>query len=165
MADYSSRTVRLAATASSEAQALRTLAGVFTARRIRTMDRKDRARLAHAVDEHLREFQHSMAQLGQNLDQLGYALPSPAAEPPPDARSWEELAVLLEQHGVRIDYLASGLFAGLDLPGLDAGSAWSELCKIHHQSQSLLRTAGDLILAAWRQNETQAFRTTRQGKE
>ncbi|HEU0140579.1 MAG TPA: hypothetical protein VFQ79_12730 [Bryobacteraceae bacterium] len=160
MADYSSQTVRLAGIAHQEAQALRTLATVFTAHRIEAMKPEDRVRFLRLVEEHLQELRHGLTQLGQLLDQLDYDASTAAMEPAPVMGHWEQSGVLLERQTARMDYLIGGLFAGLDLGGVDAGIAWRELRELHQQSLELYRTMDVIARAGWDPDRLKDFGLT-----
>lgn len=149
MADFSSRAVRLAGAAIAEVQALRMLNAVFTPRRVDAMRTADRARLIHIVEEHLEEYRQNIARLGllcERLDQ--FTPPSSGEEEPPPARTgnW---ALQLERDTARLDFLTGGLFAGLDLPGLDADAAWTELRRLQSRLETWLRTDAAAVTAAW----------------
>ena len=140
MNEFSNQAVLLAATARWEAQALRRLADAFPAHRLRTMTLSGRARLNEIVEEHHRELESSFAQLGRLLDRL--ANPGEDLEDPPPVlpSGWPEGCGALDYEAARMDYLVSGLFAGLDLKGKDAAGAWRELRQAHVRALLLLRS-------------------------
>jgi hypothetical protein len=62
-------------------------------------------------------------------------------DPPPASSSgWTEGCGALDYEAARMDYLVSGLFAGLDLKGKDATGAWRELRQAHGRALLLLRS-------------------------
>ena len=141
MNEFSNQAVLLAATARWEAQALRKLASGFTGRRLRGMTPASRARIHSIIEEHRRDMEVMLSQLGRLLgrieepgEELGVPLPA-------DFSGWTEGCGLLDQEASRMDYLANGLFAGLDLPGKDAAQAWRELRQAQARSLLLLSTS------------------------
>ncbi len=149
-AEYANRAVRFSSQAYSEAQALRTLLTVFTERRLSAMNPLERARFAHLADEHLRELEQCLIHLGGLLDQLDSKGSGAPQEPAQPLERLEDAGVSLERQAARLEYLAGGLFAGLDLDALDGEAAWNEMRFIHARMLSLIQTKGASWQAAWR---------------
>lgn len=149
MAEFSSRAVRLAGAAITEVQALRMLNAVFTPRRVDAMRTADRARLIHIVEEHLEEYRQNIVHLGLLFERLDQFTPPSSDEEEPLPARTGNWALQLERDTARLDYLAGGLFAGLDLPGMDADAAWTELRRIQSRLESWLRTDATAVTAAW----------------
>lgn len=155
MAGFSSRAVWLASAAVTEVRELRTLKTVFTPRRIDAMRTADRARFIRIVEEHLGEYRQNIAHLGLLLDRLDqFTSPILSEEQPrsaPDA-NW---AHRLERDTARLDYLCGGLFAGLDLAGLNADEAWTELRRLHSRLEVWLQTDAAAVTADWFANRSE----------
>lgn len=149
MAGFSSRAVRLANAAVTEVQALRILNTVFTSRRIDVMRTADREKFIHIVEEHLGEYRQNIAHLGLLLGRLDQFTPPPMSEEQPLSARDANWALQLERDTARLDYLSGGLFAGLDLPGLDADSAWTELRLLQSRLEVWLQTDAAAVTAAW----------------
>ena len=129
--------MELSATAHSESQAVSALAAAFPDGRLQRMSESERTRFFPIVEDHMRERRQSLAQLRALLDRLGNGVSSVEQEPAPPTR-WEESCRLMALRTARMDYLVSGLFAGLDLHGLTGDQAWRELLDTQAQSMALL---------------------------
>ncbi|MCL5743388.1 MAG: hypothetical protein M1541_05595 [Acidobacteria bacterium] len=141
VAEFCGRATQLSATTHTEAQALSTLAAAFPDARLQRMSAADRSRFAPLAEEHMREVEQSLAQLGVLLDRLdgGRTVTEPAPALP---GRWEEWCRRLYPRVARMDYLVAGLFAGLDLRGLTADQAWLELREAQGLSLALLDATG-----------------------
>lgn len=145
MAEYSNEVVRAAAEAHAEAQSLKVIEAAFPQRRVQAMSASNRARFARLVGDHWLELEKKMGRFGELLARLepggtgGQAGTASAASWP----AW------LERETARIDYLTGGLFAGLDLQGLDGESAWTEVLEACRRVQVWMRDEGGAALQHW----------------
>lgn len=160
LAEFASRAIRLAGAAHVEAQALRTLSTVFTARRVHAMNPAERARFSRLVEEHFEEYRQSLAQLGLLLDRLDPQAAAAGAGENPVFAPADDWGFQLERHTARIDHLARGLFAGLDLRGLDGDTAWSELMQIRQRLEAWLRHHAAQDASAWLENGVKTTKST-----
>ena len=143
IAEYSGQVVRLSSAAQFEAQALRTLASVFTAERIAGMTADARSRFERMTTEHTAELRQSLMHLGRLIDEIGNGdegLHAPVAALQED---WQDIVESLERRTARMDYLTAGLFAGLDLEGIEADGGLAELKSVIGESRMLLQAADE----------------------
>lgn len=147
LAEFSNEAVRLAREARVEAELLRVLARSFPEERLRGMRGEERQRLERLAADHWMELKARIAvasALMRKLEPGEWTQTMGSGEL--DAEGWH---AWLERDTARLDELTQGLFAGLELKGLDAESAWNEARRICLRLESWIGGEGEMAFANW----------------
>jgi len=147
LAEFSNEAVRLARESRVEAELVRALARSFPHERLRDMRAEERQRLERLAADHWMELKGKITGLSALMRKLEPGeLAQTMRSGDVNTEGWQ---VWLDRETGRLDELTQGLFAGLELRGLNAEEAWSEARQNCLRLESWIGGEGEMAIANW----------------